>query len=292
MEPMDEIAPFDIVHPREQSVPLVFASPHSGRDYPHAFVEASNLDAIGLRRSEDAFVDELYDAAPDFGAPFIRAHFPRAYVDANREPWELDPAMFDGPLPDYVKSDTARVLAGLGTVPKVVASGAEIYTGPLSFQEAEARIKACHVPYHEALAGLLEQTRNRFGGYLLIDCHSMPSKKAPIEGASEAVDADFVLGDAHGLACSKAITKRVKTALETMGYSVLHNKPYAGGYTTRHYGNPRLGRHALQIEINRSLYMDETALERLPGLDTLKSDLNRLIDSISKLTPEDLAARD
>jgi len=166
--------PFDIIEPLAQTAPLVFASPHSGRDYPVSFVAASQLDPVALRRSEDAFVDELYEQAPHLGAPLIRAHFPRAYVDPNREPWELDPKMFCDELPAWVNTTSPRVRAGLGTVAKVVTDGAEIYSGTITFAEAQSRIEHCYKPYHTALGALLQRTRDQFGAYLLIDCHSMP----------------------------------------------------------------------------------------------------------------------
>jgi len=172
-------ASWEVRAPAELTAPVVFSSPHSGRQYSDAFVAASRLDAPTLKRSEDSFVDEIFAAAPDFGAPLVRALFPRAYVDANREAYELDPEMFTGPLPDYVRVRSPRIAAGLGTVPKIVANGEAIYDGPMSFDEARRRIETHHRPYHRAVGDLLERARAAFGAALLIDCHSMPSVRAP-----------------------------------------------------------------------------------------------------------------
>ena len=240
--------PFTLLRPRRQIAPLVFSSAHSGRAYPPDFVAAARLDPLRLRRSEDGFVDQLYAAAPDLGAPLLTANFPRAYCDANREPWELDPAMFEDALPDYVNGASPRVAAGLGTIARIVASGEPIYRRQLRFAEAEDRIRTCWQPYHETLAELLEATRLHFGAALLVDCHSMPGNALPPKSAT-----DFVLGDAHGTTCRPEITALAERTLRDMGYRVRRNDPYAGGFITRHYGRPRAGLHALQIELNRAL---------------------------------------
>jgi len=272
--------PFDVIEPLEQTAPVVFASPHSGHDYPASFVAASQLDPVSLRRSEDAFVDELYDHAPRAGAPLIRAHFPRAYADPNREPWELDPTMFSDPLPQWVKTSTPRVRAGLGTVAKVVTDGANIYKEPISFAEAERRVETCYKPYHARLKQLLNATRDQFGAYLLIDCHSMPSIGGPMDRDPGTDRVDMVLGDANGTACAPHITNLVHRVLTDMGYRVVLNSPYAGGFTTRHYGVPRAHGHALQIEVNRALYMDERSISRNTGFAKLAGDLGTLIDAL------------
>jgi N-formylglutamate deformylase len=264
--------PFRIARPAAPRLPLIFASGHSGTHYPARFLAEARLDPLSLRRSEDGFVDELFAAAPGFGAPLLAATFPRVFCDANREPWELDPAMFDGPLPSFVNSASPRVGAGLGTIARVVATGETVYRRKLPFAEAEARIRDCWQPYHAALAGLIAETRARFGFCLLIDCHSMPAH--PGHGGQPA---DFVLGDAHGTACAPRATRLVEEALSGMRYSVRRNDPYAGGYVTRHYGRPRDGVHALQIEIARSLYMDEALVERAPGMARLQVDIDRLL---------------
>lgn len=269
------IEPYLLSRPAQQSVPLIFASPHSGRAYPASFIAAARLGPLALRRSEDGFVDELFAAAPDHGAPLLAATFPRVFCDVNREPWELDPGMFDGPLPAWVNSASPRVGAGLGTIARVVATGEAVYRRKLTFAEAEDRIRRFWQPYHAALAALIAETRDEFGACLLIDCHSMPTHPAQAGNPP-----DFVLGDAHGTACAPRATRLVEEALTGMGYRVRRNDPYAGGYVTRHYGRPREGVHALQIEIARPLYMDEARIERLPRMASIRRDLTRLIGTL------------
>ena len=258
-------SPIDLFRPAQQTAPVVFASPHSGRRYTPEFVAQSSLDPLALRRSEDAFVDQLFRRAPEFGAPLLRANFPRAYVDANREAYELDPRMFADRLPDHVTTRSPRIAAGLGTIARVVANGEEIYAQPLTYAEAARRIEATHRPYHEALTALIEETRQAFGGCLLVDCHSMPSNVTGLKG--DRLLADMVLGDCHGTAAAPAMTALAEHLLREQGFSVTRNRPYAGGYTTRHYGRPRAGVHVLQIEINRALYLDEARIEPLPTMD-------------------------
>ncbi len=273
-----------VTHPARQTTPVIFASPHSGRAYSAAFLAASRLDPLGLRRSEDSFVDDLYAAAPDFGAPLVAATFPRAFCDANREPWELDPAMFSEALPPWVNATSPRVAAGLGTIARIVASGEPIYRGKLRFEEAEARVAGFWQPYHDALIALIGGTQALFGTCLVIDCHSMPSP-GPAAGVSGPRNpfkqADFVLGDAHGTACSGRVTRFVERALTDLGFTVRRNDPYAGGYITRHYGRPRARVHVLQIEVARDLYMDEARIERLPRFDTLRRDMTTLIEALA-----------
>jgi N-formylglutamate amidohydrolase len=273
--PIQLPAPLRLVRPPTQTVPLVFASPHSGRDYPAEFLAETRLDPLSLRRSEDCFVDELFAAAPEFGAPLLAATFPRAFCDANREAWELDPAMFEDPLPAWVNSSSSRVSAGLGTIPRIVASGEAIYRRKLRLVDAERRVQSCWQPYHDQLGGLVGETRRRFGTCLLIDCHSMPAS------GTVAKSVDFVLGDAHGTSCAPHITRLVERTLTELGYAVRRNEPYSGGYITRHYGRPAEGVNALQIEVARSLYMDEARIERLPGFDTVRDDLTALISSLA-----------
>ncbi len=263
--------------PPVQTAPIVFASPHSGRDYSAAFIAAARLDPQTLRRSEDCFVEELFAAAPSHGAPLLAATFPRAWCDANREQWELDPAMFADRLPQWVNTASARVGAGLGTIARIVASGETIYRDKLRFAEAEARVRTCWLPYHEALRELITATRDRFGACLLIDCHSMPAT-AP----GRAGGVDVVLGDAHGTACTPQTVRLVQDALEGMGYRVQRNDPYAGGYITRHYGRPRDGVEALQLELSRNLYMDERRLERLPRFTEVQRDMTALIATLTR----------
>jgi N-formylglutamate amidohydrolase len=263
--------------PAAHLIPLVLASPHSGCNYPATFVAASRLDPLTLRRSEDSFVDEIFGSAPGLGAPLISASFPRAYLDVNREPYELDPAMFSDSLPSFVNARSSRVRMGLGTIARVVASGEEIYAGKLCFAEAQQRIVAFYQPYHAALRKLVEETAAQFGGCLLIDCHSMPSATDATEGRCST---DIVLGDCHGAACHERIVDAARCFLGERGFAVALNAPYAGGYTTGHYGHPRRGRHALQIEINRSLYMDERNYRRKPEFDKLAAEMAGLIQRL------------
>jgi N-formylglutamate deformylase len=269
---LDRPGPVMLSRPSRQTAPLVFASPHSGRCYPPEFLAESRLDALSVRRSEDSFVEELLAAAPALGVPLLAATFPRVYCDANREAWELDPGMFDGPLPPWVNSASPRVGAGLGTIARIVASGEPVYRHRLSFPTVETRIQRCWHPYHAALSALIEETRATFGYCLLIDCHSMPTH--PLHSTASP---DFVLGDAHGTACAPRAVRRVEEALHGMGYRVRRNDPYAGGYVTRHYGRPRDQVHVLQIEMARALYMDEVTIERLPAMARLRDDLTALI---------------
>jgi N-formylglutamate amidohydrolase len=280
---MDSAAPFDfldppfVVHePETVSAPVVFASPHSGRLYPPHFVSAARLDATTLRRSEDAFIDELFAHAPRLGMPLIEAMFPRAYLDANREPWELDPAMFADDLPDYVNCSSPRASAGLGTIARIVAAGSEIYRDKLTFTEARQRIERLYMPYHAQLADLLAAARARWQRSILIDCHSMPSIGGPQDRDHGRRRVDFVLGDCHGESCARAIVDVVERDLVRHGYAVARNDPYAGGFTTRHYGRPRDGQHVLQIEINRALYLDEARIEKRPYFSTLARHLAEL----------------
>lgn len=281
---------FRILRPDSQALPIVMASPHSGRDYPEIFVARSRLEPAALRRSEDCFVDEIFAPAVALGAPLLTALFPRAYLDPNREPFEFDPTMFEGSLPSYVNSRSPRVAAGLGTIPRIVASGEEIYRNRLRFSEAVERVDRCYYPYHAALRGLVDATRAAFGYCILIDCHSMPSIDLPPEAAASGA-LDMVLGDCFGSACHAAVTRAAEAALTEFGYVVGRNAPYAGGYTTRHYGRPADGIHALQIELNRSLYMDEVALARRPYLDTLAAHMRGLVARLAALPADQLQPR-
>lgn len=281
---------YDILLPERQTAPLVLASPHSGADYPPEFVAESPLTARDLRRSEDAFVDELFAAAPEFGAPLLRARFPRAYVDPNREPFELDPEMFEDPLPGYVNARSRRVAAGLGTVARIVSSGCEIHGRKLRFAEAEARIHACYRPYHAALRRLVDRTRRRFGHCVLVDCHSMPSVGGPTDPDSGRRRADFVLGDGFGATCDGAVTAAAEDALARQGGLVVRNEPFSGGHTTRHYGRPAEGVHALQIEINRALYMDERTIARLPAFPEIARRMAGVVAALAEIGRVDLAA--
>ena len=273
----------DLLQPPTRALPLVLTSPHSGADYPAGFLAASRLDPLTLRRSEDCFVDDLFAAAPDLGAPLLAARFPRAYLDVNREAWELDPAMFSDALPSYVNVRSPRVRMGLGTIARVVASGEEIYASKLAFADARQRVDALYHPYHRALRRLVDETGSRFGGYLLIDCHSMPSGASAV-GAE--LGADIVLGDCHGTSCAARVVDAARLFLAERGFAVAINAPYAGGFTTGHYGTPRRGRHALQIEINRALYMDERNFKKKPGFNRLASQMTALVAHLGQVMQE------
>lgn len=276
--------PILVERPDRQSIPFVFSSPHSGRLYPDAFVTGSNLDPVTLRRSEDCFVEEIFGGVVALGAPLLQARFPRAYLDANREPYELDPTMFAEPLPPHVNTRSLRVAGGLGTIARVVADSAEIYREPLAYAEAEQRIRLLYMPFHEALRELLETTLQAFGCAVLIDCHSMPSVGGPADDDNGFDRPDIVIGDRYGTSCSGALTAEAERILRRLGYSVVRNNPYAGGFNTEHYGRPARGLHALQIEINRALYMDEARLEQTGNFVRVRDDMSTFAT--------ELAARD
>src|SRR6266851_4038350 len=276
----------DLRQPPRRAIPLVVASPHSGADYPEDFLAASRLDPLTLRRSEDSFVDAIFSAAPELGAPLLAARFPRAYLDVNREAWELDPAMFSDLLPPFVNHRSPRVRMGLGTIARVVASGEEIYARKLRFAEARWRVDTLYHPYHHALRRLVDETEAAFGGYLLLDCHSMPSAASATGGQAAA---DIVLGDCHGVSCAPRIVEAARDLLVQRNFAVALNAPYAGGFTTVHYGNPRRGRHALQIEINRALYMDERRYRKKPRFERLKAEMTGLVAHLGQVMLECLA---
>lgn len=283
----DETMPFDVQRPATaQAAPLVFNSPHSGRAYPAAFLAASRLANPAIRRSEDGYVDLLFAGVVEIGLPLMRAHFPRAFLDVNREPYELDPRMFSGRLPSYANTRSARVAGGLGTIARIVSDAQEIYAGPLTVDEGLARIETLYHPYHGCLAGLLAETRAAFGHAVLIDCHSMPSG---VRGTDGRTRPDVVLGDRHGSSCSARLTAAAADVLSGLGFRVQLNRPYAGGFITEHYGRPARGLHALQIEVNRSLYMDEKTLERHAGMDKLIADLGLLTGRLTALPVEVLS---
>jgi len=274
--------PFVVARPADLLVPLVFNSPHSGRIYPSTFLAASRLDPHTLRRSEDAFVEELFAFVTDLGAPLLHAHFPRAYLDVNREPYELDPVLFRGGLPHYANTQSVRVAGGLGTIARIVSESDEIYREPLSVEAALERINRLYTPYHDTLAALLLEAKREFGLCVLIDCHSMPSNPIADRGTGRP---DFVLGDRFGTSCSGELTRLAASQLEALGYAVALNKPYAGGYITEHYGRPHKAQHVLQIEINRALYMDETRFEKSAGFERLRAGLETMVRGLMPGVP-------
>lgn len=261
--------------PDIRTTPVIFASPHSGRDYPPDLLVATRLDPLTLRRSEDCFVDELFGAAPAYGAPLLKALFPRAYCDVNRDPGELDPALFLEAPPSTPQSRSPRVHAGLGVIARVVRDGADIYRRRMPLAEARRRLGALHAPYHAALARLIAGARDRFGQAILIDCHSMPSQAAP-------GGVDVILGDRYGASCAPGLTALATQTLGALGFKVGRNNPYAGGYTAETYGAPANGVHVLQIEVSRALYLDELSLERLPSFGAVHARLTRFVETLCR----------
>ena len=282
-EPVARMEAFEVrraaPHGAAPPTPIVFASPHSGRLYPADMMAAAALDAQSIRRSEDAYVDDLIAAGPELGVSLIAARFARAYIDLNREAFELDPGMFADELPEFARARTARVAAGLGAIARVVSEGQEIYARKLTFAEASTRIEGAHRPYHAALARLIAEAHAAHGFAILIDWHSMPAAAARTGGRERPCD--VVLGDRFGAACAGVLPTRVERELESMGYRVARNTPYAGGYTTEHYGRPARRVHALQIEINRALYLDEASLAPTVGFADLKLRLEALTRTLA-----------
>jgi N-formylglutamate amidohydrolase len=283
----EAMAAFSLVAQDPPPTPLVFASPHSGRHYPSEMLDAAAVGSDVLRRSEDAYVDDLIAPTADAGAALILARYGRAWMDLNRAPWELDPTMFSDALPDFAQGRTARVAAGLGAIARTAGEGQAIYARKLTFAEAQARVASTHVPYHDALDRLLARARSAHGMAVLIDWHSMPEAAAktaltPRHGKG----CDMVLGDRFGASCTRKLTDLVETELEGMGYRVARNAPYAGGYTTEHYGRPASRTHALQIEISRALYLDEETLAPTDGLAKLTADIGKLTTVLAERWPK------
>jgi N-formylglutamate deformylase len=277
--------PFEVIEPGRMLAPFVFNSPHSGRVYPRAFLASARLDLATLRRSEDSFVDNLVAGVVARGLPLVRAHFPRCYIDVNREPYELDPRMFDGRLPSFANTRSMRVAGGLGTVARVVGDSQEIYEQRLPVDDALRRIECLYKPYHRMLRKLLARAHHQFGTAALIDCHSMPSTGGAKE---ERPRADIVLGDRYGTSCAPAIAETMEITLRELGYLVSRNKPYAGGFITEHYGNPAAGLHSVQLEINRALYMDERRYERSANFAQVAADLVLLAERLAELPLQEL----
>ncbi|HEX2654161.1 MAG TPA: N-formylglutamate amidohydrolase [Xanthobacteraceae bacterium] len=277
--------PFEILEPSAWRGPIVFNSPHSGRVYPDTFLSAARIDLATLRRSEDSFVDELVSGVVGRGHPLMRAHFPRCYVDVNREPYELDPRMFEGRLPSFANTRSMRVAGGLGTVARVVGDSQEIYGQRIPVDDALRRIETLYKPYHRALRRLLTRAHRDFGVAILIDCHSMPSTAGAKE---ERQRADVVIGDRYGTSCVGLVSETIEFTLRDLGYQVSRNKPYAGGFITEHYGNPTAGLHSVQLEVNRALYMDERHYARGSNFARLSADLITIADRLAELPLEEL----
>ena len=267
---------YELLAPAGPAGPFVFASPHSGDHYPADFQAASPLAPLMLRRSEDAFIDRLFATAPAHGAPLLRARWARVFLDVNREPYELDPGMFEEPLPAHANTSSLRVASGLGTIARLVAEGVEVYDRKLALTEIEERLDRVYRPYHARLGQLLQAARAAHGRAILVDCHSMPSIPAPGDTDGGRRRPDIVLGDRFGTTASADFVDWTRHAFREAGFVVARNNPYAGGFTTHHYGRPAEGLHTLQIEINRALYMDEVAIR--PSADF--AEIARGIDSV------------
>lgn len=267
--------PFTLIAPIRRTSPLIFASPHSGRRYPTAFLAQAKANLASLRRSEDAYVDEIFAGAAAHGAPILSASVARAYVDLNRDPCELDPDMFTERLPPPSAAASPRVQAGLGAIPKIAGDGQPIYAQKLALADAQRRIALVHRPYHAMLQALIDEARADMGCAVLIDCHSMPS-------CSRGPNApDVVLGDRYGAACHPSVTSLAEATLRRLGYRVIRNAPFAGGHTTQHYGRPGRRVHALQIELNRGLYLDEKSMQRTSGFLRVRADMARLGEALA-----------
>ena len=277
--------PYTLYQPALHIVPVVVDVPHAGRRYPRAFVERARLPLRSLRRSEDAYVDRLFARSVTLGAPLLAAEFPRAYLDVNREPYELDPRMFAGRLPSFANTRSMRVAGGLGTIPRVVGDGQEIYFERLDVEDALNRIEALYKPYHRALRRLINKAHQAFGTVILVDCHSMPSVGVTRD---EPKRPDVVIGDRYGTSCASLLPDVVEETLRAQGYSVGRNKPYAGGFITEHYGNPASGLHTIQLELNRAIYMDERRRERGPQFRKVADDFIVLAEALAAIPLDSL----
>ncbi|WP_084420511.1 N-formylglutamate amidohydrolase [Henriciella litoralis] len=266
---------FRLLKPQGEHKSVIFASPHSGAFYPDSLMGNLRVPLIDLRRTEDAYIDRLFENAPLFGASLLAANYARSYVDLNRDAREIDPDMFEHEAPGPVGAISPRVQAGLGCFPRIGARGEPIYAKKLSFADGHHRLTYVHTPYHEALSNEIAALHQDFGSVILIDCHSMPSSQP-----GRSTMPDFVLGDRFGSSCTGQLTNLVERQLRSLGCTVARNAPYAGGYTTRRYGRPKRHVHTLQIEINRKLYMDETTVEPDEGLHELRTVLDQLMEQI------------
>lgn len=273
-------ASYHLTHPENRTTSVIFASPHSSRDYPWSFLRNTVLDAKTIRSSEDAFVDRLYDSAPQHGAVFLKAGAPRAFVDLNRAPDELDPALIEGVVQ---RKNNPRVATGLGVIPRVVANGRSIYHGKLSLREAQYRIDTYWQPYHNTLQRLMTENVDRFGQAVLIDCHSMPREAVSQLSRTVAGRPDIVIGDRFGASASAGIVDQIEAIFASYGFNVARNSPFAGAYMVQHYGRPAKGRHAVQVEIDRSIYMDEANIEPSKDFATIRVVLRRIIKEVADI---------
>lgn len=274
----DEAAAYAVIPARGDAGPFVFASPHSGVLRPSDMRPNPVLSEASLRSAEDVLVDQLAAAGPERGAPLILGRVSRAYVDLNRDPAELDPGLIEGLEPRELSPKTA---AGFGVIPRRAGDGQPLNAGPLSRVEAEARLTWVHAPYHAALANLMQAAHDRHGAAVLVDWHSMPSRAAggrPAGASGRAVrGVDVVLGDRYGSSCGVILTRRLRALFEGLGWRVGLNQPYAGGYSTQIWGRPSQGFHAIQIEINRALYLNEQTLEPSADFRRTQAALSRVI---------------
>lgn len=272
--------PYHLHMPEVLTSCVVFASPHSGRDYPWSFLSTTVLDQHTIRTSEDAYVDRLFECTPEFGAPLLRAGAPRAYLDLNRAADELDPALIEGARR---AGHNPRVASGLGVVPRVVANGRAIYRGKLTRLEAERRIDRIWRPYHAKVQSLLSAAHQQFGEAILIDCHSMPHEALEGTARHGGGRPEVVIGDRFGASASVEIVERVEAAFASAGFVVARNTPFAGAYTAQHYGRPSRGQHAVQVEIDRALYMDETKIRPNANFQHMCSVLRGVIAELADL---------
>jgi len=272
--------PFVLLMPEVRNTATVFASPHSGRSYPWSFIRSSQLDEQSIRSSEDAFVEQLFAAAPDFGAPLLSTDIPRAYVDLNRAADELDPALISGARQT---GHNPRISSGLGVIPRVVANGREIRTGKMTMVEAHQRLDRYYFPYHDKLADLLNQSHSMFGFAVLLDCHSMPHEALAVTSYAYDKKPEIVLGDRFGAACLPDLIEAVDEIFTAAGLRVSRNLPFAGAHVTQKYGRPSRGQHALQIEIDRSIYMDEAAMRPNDDFAEICAMLRNVVAELTEL---------
>ncbi|OWU86216.1 N-formylglutamate amidohydrolase [Oceanicola sp. 22II-s10i] len=272
--------PYRLHTPDAQTTSVVFASPHSGRDYPRDFLRTTVLDDFTIRSSEDAFVDELFAPAIEFGAPMLAARVPRAFVDLNRSADELDPALVEGVRR---ASHNPRITSGLGVIPRVVSNGRAIYRGKITRAEAQHRIDSCWRPYHTALQALLDITNRTFGEAILIDCHSMPHEAVDCIARAGARRPDVVIGDRFGASADNAVVDRIEAAFAGVGLHVIRNAPFAGAFVTQHYGRPSRRQHAIQIEIDRSIYMNERMIRPNSNFEPFRKLLRTVIAEVTEI---------
>jgi N-formylglutamate deformylase len=270
---------FDLFLPAETLSGVVFASPHSGAHYPDSLKNKTILDDLALRSSEDAFVDQLFDCVPEFGVPFLCARLPRAFVDLNRSPEELDPALIQGAKR---QTQNPRVASGLGVIPRVVSNGRAIYRGKIQMAEAQERLRSAWHPYHDTLQQLLRDAFDRFGQAVLVDCHSMPHEAVETFGG-RGKKPDVVLGDRFGASAAPEVVDRIEAAFTSAGLRVARNSPFAGAYITQAYGRPSRCQHAVQVEIDRAIYMDETAIRPNANFQALRQVLREVVRDVSQI---------